>query len=82
MHACVACAACGEAYEEKTISLALPRADSGMAVIRNVPAEVCPCCGETRFSLHTTSRLMAVVRSSKPPVEVALVPIYDLERSP
>lgn len=76
-----ACAVCGEHCEPRTITLALPRTASGLAVFRNVPAEVCPGCGETRFSLHTTGRLMAVVRDGHPPDEVAVVPIYDLERT-
>lgn len=75
------CASCGETCEEKVITLALPRAASGLAVIRNVPAEVCRRCGETQFSLHVTSRLMAVVQNNPPPDEVAVVPIYDLERA-
>jgi len=74
------CAVCGEVCEEKSITLALPRTESGLAVFRNVPAEVCPQCGETRFSLRTTGMLMAVVRSQEPPDEVAVVPIYDLAR--
>ncbi len=73
------CAVCGEFCESKAITIALPRAASGLAVFRNVPAEVCPHCGETRFSLHTTGRLMAVVRESTPPDEIAMVPIYDLD---
>jgi len=77
----MSCDSCGETCEAKVITLALPRAASGLAVIRNVPAEVCRRCGETRFSLHTTNRLMAVVRSNTPPDEVVVVPIYDLERS-
>jgi YgiT-type zinc finger domain-containing protein len=75
------CAACGEPCEEKSISLALPRSATGLAVIRNVPAEVCPICGETRFSLRTTGRLMALFRGTDPPDDVAVVPIYDLNRS-
>ncbi len=76
----VLCAGCGEPCEEKIITIALPRTGTGIAVFRNVPAEVCPRCGEPRFSLETTGRLMAVVRGSDPPDEVAEVPIYDLNR--
>jgi hypothetical protein len=50
-----------------------------MALIRNVPAEVCLRCGESQFSMRTTMRLMAVVRDRKQPSEVAVVPIYDLD---
>jgi hypothetical protein len=63
------------------MSLALPRCATGLADIRNVPAEVCPVCGETRFSLRTTGRLMALFRGAEPPDDVAVVPIYDLNRS-
>ncbi len=77
----VCCASCGEPCEDKTISLALPRSASGLAVIKNVPAEVCSICGETRFSLKTTGRLMALFRGADPPDDLATVPIYDLDRS-
>ncbi len=72
------CAVCGAVCEERTITIALPRSASVLAVFRNVPAEVCLCCGETRFSLMTAGRLMAVVRSDAPPAEMAVVPVYDL----
>jgi YgiT-type zinc finger domain-containing protein len=75
------CAVCGEACEEKMITVALPRVASGIALFRNVPAEVCRRCGETQFSLRTTGRLIALTRSDAPPEEVAVVPIYDLERA-
>jgi YgiT-type zinc finger domain-containing protein len=71
------CAACGEPCEDRAITLSLPRSATGIAVVRNVPAEVCLGCGETQFSLQTTGLLMAVVRSDRPPDEVATVPIYD-----
>lgn len=75
----ICCAACQEPFEEKVITLALPRAQSGLAVIRNVPAEICPQCGEMQFSLRTTGRLMQAIRSKEPPAEVVTIPIYDLD---
>jgi YgiT-type zinc finger domain-containing protein len=72
------CAACGSACEERAITLALPRSDNGLAIIRNVPAEVCTECGETRFSLQTTGTMMNLVHGENPPDAVAVVPIYDL----
>ena len=74
----ICCAVCGEACEEKIVSLTLPRSSTGMAVFRNVPAEVCPRCGETRFSLATTSEMMKLVNGNMAPSEFASIPIYDL----
>jgi YgiT-type zinc finger domain-containing protein len=74
------CPACGETCEEKVITLALPRTGTGLAVFKNVPAEVCRQCGEPRFSLKTTGRLMAVVRGDGPPDAVAQIPVFDLGR--
>ena len=78
MITCVACVVCGSICEERLISLALPRSEEGIALLRNVPAEVCTGCGETRFTLSTTGRVMAAFRSALPPDEVAMIPVYDL----
>ncbi|MCC6730130.1 MAG: hypothetical protein IT208_12400 [Chthonomonadales bacterium] len=75
---CRTCASCGGRCEERHITLSLPRSASGLAVFRNVPADVCLACGEPNFTVGTTARLMAVVRSDEPPGEVAMVPIYDM----
>ena len=74
----ICCAACGEVCEEKFVSLTLPRSSTGMAVFRNVPAEVCPGCGETRFSLATTGRMIKLANGNMAPSEFASIPIYDL----
>ncbi len=72
------CGACGEEYEERRITLALPREECGLAVFRNVPADVCPRCGEPRFSLETARQLMASASSGEAPDAVLRVPVYDL----
>lgn len=72
------CVACGEVCEERKITVALPRGDSGIAMFKNVPAEVCPRCGEPRFSLKTTSRLIEVVKNGAAPNAMAQVPVFDL----
>jgi YgiT-type zinc finger domain-containing protein len=73
------CGLCGDSCEDKLITIALPRSEGVLALIKNVPAEVCLRCGETRFTLGTTGRLMAAVRGGRPPDDVAVIPIYDLE---
>jgi YgiT-type zinc finger domain-containing protein len=47
-------------------------------VVRNVPAFVCRQCGEKEYSPETTRRILALVKTSAPPVEILHVPAYDL----
>ncbi len=74
----VRCAVCGEICEVRLITIALPCSATGIVLFRNVPADVCPQCGEHRFSLHTAKCLVALANANTPPDEVAQVPIYDL----
>jgi len=74
------CAVCGGLCDERAVSLALPSSASGYALFRNVPAEVCTVCGETRFTLSTTGRVLAAMRRASHPDAVAVVPVYDLNR--
>jgi hypothetical protein len=73
------CSHCGEICEERHISLALPRSNSGLAVVRNVPAEVCRACGDTQFSIHTSVRIANMFKNDHKPESVAQVPIYNME---
>lgn len=75
-----ACNICGEACEERLITLALPSSTIGYAVLKNVPAEVCPRCGETRFTLRTAGRMLEAMHGDGPAPDHATVPVYDLER--
>jgi len=74
------CPGCGEACEERQITVTLPRASTGIAVFKNVPAEVCPACGESGFSVQTAGKIMAVVRANNPPDEMAHIPVFDLDK--
>ena len=76
-----ACSICGEACEERLITLALPSSIIGYAVLKNVPAEVCRRCGETRFTLQTAGRMLEAIHGDGPPPDHAVVPVYDLERA-
>lgn len=80
LHVLSQCSICGERCEERKITLALPNSTSGLKVIRNVPASVCPQCGETHFSIYTTGRLMRLLQSDTPPESVAMVPIYNIDQ--
>jgi YgiT-type zinc finger domain-containing protein len=65
---------CPGVYEAKLISLALPQ--NGMvAVIQNVPAEVCSFCGDTQFSADTSRQIARTLDLGVQPVGAASV--YD-----
>jgi YgiT-type zinc finger domain-containing protein len=75
------CPECGGDCEPQLVTLTLRRTKSGFAVVRNVPAEVCQCCGESQFSLSTTGRLMTALQTDRAPDDVVLIPVYDLAAS-
>lgn len=73
--------ACGGQYQFVTIVLTLPDAHLPRAVVRNVPAEICDCCGETLFSMPITIRLMQILHGNTQPDDVLLTPVYDLNHN-
>lgn len=72
------CQHCGGRCEPQLITLTLRRSQYSFAVVRNVPADVCETCGESLFSVLTTSRMLATLNENRTPDEIALIPIYDL----
>ena len=75
------CLSCGYPCQKRTVSVNLPRSGGGIAVFRNVTAEVCTKCGEMHFTLLTTSRMIAIVQGFSPPDDMELVPVYDMQRA-
>lgn len=75
------CQYCGGSCEPQRITLTLRRSEMHFVLVRNVPADVCQNCGESQFSMGTTSRMMAALHPDRAPDEVAMIPIYDLANS-
>jgi YgiT-type zinc finger domain-containing protein len=71
------CPRCGGACEPNWITITLRRTSSEFAILRNVPAEICQLCGETQFSMPTSLRMLASLQTTRPPDDVAVVPVYD-----
>ena len=65
---------CPGTYEAKLINLALPM-DGGIAVVQNVPAEVCSFCGDTQFSAETSRQIERILNVETRPV--GAVPVYN-----
>ncbi len=72
------CQYCGGSCEPQQITLTLRRSEMNFVVVRNVPADVCQNCGESQFSMGTTSKMMAAMHPDRAPDDLALIPIYDL----
>lgn len=76
-HAIAQCV-CGGACEKRTISFTLRRSATAFVLFQNVPAEVCPLCGEPQFSLDTTERMMMLLQTRSNPGSVLVIPVYDM----
>lgn len=74
------CPGCGSECASQRITFTLHRSPADFVMFHNVPAEVCPVCGESLFSLQTSSWLLAILRSGCEPDEMATVPVYDFRR--
>ncbi len=71
---------CGGSCAQIVMTITLPGRNAPAAIVRNVPAEVCQTCGETQFSIPVTVKLMALLKGSQAPEDVAIVPVYNLAK--
>jgi YgiT-type zinc finger domain-containing protein len=55
--------------------------DSQWVIIENVPAQICPQCGERLFSLETVDRLQQIAWGQKKPQRVVQTPVFDFASS-
>lgn len=77
MEGAVPCRAGCREWEKRRVSLALPIGSTGFTVVRNVPAEVCIECGDTRFALTTIGIVMGILKGGAVPMQQAIVPFFD-----
>ena len=75
----VKCPLCGGSLESRPISY--PQYfDGNLAILENVPAEVCLQCGELLLSPSVVERMQETVWSGKAAKRMARIPIYDLDQ--
>lgn len=65
---------CRGAHKQKTIMHTV-RFRGQTIVIDNVPAEVCPVCGDVLFSPETVRQIETLLRTNTAPVR--MVPMYE-----
>lgn len=67
---------CGEQEEFRTIRYPVPQGES-FVVVENVPAWVCPRCGETYIAPEVSERLEEIVTSrQRKPSKRLRVPVF------
>lgn len=74
----VRCAVCGAALEEKTITYT-QTLDDIVFLVTDVPADVCPQCGEQYLAPATVDALQEVL--AKRSAETRQVPVYHFPRA-
>ncbi len=70
------CDLCGAPTVEQKVTYTLEM-DGKLIVVENVPARVCPQCGEKLFSPETVERLQKTIWEQKQPVRMLQTPVFD-----
>ena len=65
---------CPGAYEQKTVVHTV-RFRGQTIVIDNVPAEICPVCGDVLLSPETVRQIETLLRTNATPVR--MIPMYE-----
>ena len=74
------CDLCGSSLMQQEVTYTI-EVDSQWVIIENVPARVCPQCGERLFSLETVERLQQIAWGQKKPQRVVQTPVFDFASS-
>ncbi len=74
------CLLCRAEMEDREVTLDL-RLDEELFIIQNVPAQVCPQCGERVFSPETTDRVLSLARRRTAFDRMVSVPVADLRKA-
>lgn len=70
------CELCGALMTEQEVTYTL-QMDDKFIVVENVPAKVCPQCGEKLFSPETVDRLQKTAWGQKPPTRTIRAEVFD-----
>jgi YgiT-type zinc finger domain-containing protein len=71
------CSACGAVLKREKITYTQTIGDK-FYIVKDVPAEVCPQCGEQYLSPDTVDAIQAVIERAKPSKTIR-VPVFHLE---
>jgi YgiT-type zinc finger domain-containing protein len=74
------CHNCGDALHEEEVTH-VQEMDTGIIIIRNVPALVCERCGNRYYTPGTYDRLYDLVHSGVEPLHTETVPVLDMRQS-
>jgi YgiT-type zinc finger domain-containing protein len=74
------CDLCGSPLIEQEVTYTI-EVDGQWVIIENVPAKVCPQCGERLFSPETVERLQQIAWGQKKPQRVVQTPVFDFAAS-
>jgi YgiT-type zinc finger domain-containing protein len=74
------CHRCGSEMEIRTVRLVENTQSGEPVVIRNVPAKVCPQCGERVFAQPVAQALLDILTGDRPPEETVTLelPAYTV----
>lgn len=70
------CVFCGGKVEKRMVTFSYEEDDKYLFV-ENVPALVCPKCGEKTYSPEVTDKLLRFARDEFEPVKTIEVPVFD-----
>ena len=70
------CTFCGGKLKKATVTFSYEEDDTYIFV-EHVPAEVCPQCGEKRYTPEVTEALLKIARQPIKPAKIIQVPVYD-----
>ena len=71
------CRTCGGTFENERVTYP-QKFGENIAILENVPAEVCKQCGEELFHVEVVKKIEGLLWSGAIPVRIAHVPVYNL----
>ena len=72
------CYFCGGDVSEKSVTVDYRWGDELMAIIDNVPAGVCPGCGEQYFRAEIVKEMEKLAHSREEPVRMIEIPYREM----
>ncbi|MEQ8169786.1 MAG: type II toxin-antitoxin system MqsA family antitoxin [Candidatus Eremiobacterota bacterium] len=74
------CIFCGGKVKKEKVTFVYEEKEKYI-FIENVPAEVCPKCGEKTFSPEVTQEILKFAKNEFTPVKTVEIPVFNFECS-